>query len=383
MLLADGFYRIPRLVTMHGEDRLREDMGCIVHAGRFTDVGPYAELARHTFKPVELSNDIYGPAFINSHCHLELSFLRGQAPRGLGFEGWVAWLIQQKPASPEELDVHLDTVLSQAKESGTVSFADITSRAVEHVAAAIARNTLDATLFYEFFGFTPPPETPFSFPARFHALTSRYDSVRLAPAGHALYSTHPETLRRAKAYANAAGLPFSLHLAEHPGEIETLATGRGAFADMLRVRVIPKDFTPPGMSPVAYADSLGLLDANTLVVHAVHVDNRDLTLLQARRVTVCLCPRSNAYIGVGEAPVRQYLDHGLPLCVGTDSLASNDDLDIGQELSALEHLAGRALTPQEAFTIGSTTPARLLAPQFGCIASSQMAAVASIKTHTA
>ncbi len=378
MLLADGFYRVPRLATMRGETHPLDDAGLLVHNGRFERVGAFHDMTPYASAAQELPDALYGPAFINAHCHLELSFLHGQAPRGLGFEGWVGWLIQQKPAGQDHVEDALDMALDQAKASDTAYIADITSRAVERVAAALERHGLYAQLFYEYFGFASPPDTAFALPARLQKITEQYPSLRLSPAGHALYSTHPETLRRAKAFANAAGIPFSLHLAEHPGELEMLATGNGVFADMLRVRVLPKDFIPPKMTPVAYADSLGLLDANTLVVHAVHVDKTDIVTLKQRGVTVCLCPRSNTYIGVGKAPVARYLDHDIPICLGTDSLASNDDLNLKNEREALQTLAGRELSPQQSFQIMATTPARLLAPDMGTIAEGHIAALATL-----
>ena len=153
---------------------------------------------------------------------------------------------------------------------------------------------------------------------------------------------------------------FTLHLAEHPGEVELLATGKGAFAEILAERILPKDFTPPGMSPVAYADALNLLDDRTLAVHCVRLSDTDIEILRTRRVNVCLCPRSNAFIGVGRAPWERLAHAGINLCLGTDSLGSNHDLNLWNEAEyVLDNFKG-ALSLADVLAWMTTNPAGAL-----------------------
>ncbi len=158
---------------------------------------------------------------------------------------------------------------------------------------------------------------------------------RVAAGGHALYSTSPAALVAARRWSAARGRPFSLHLAESADEEEVLAHGGGALAAMLARRLLPPGWEPPRMRPVTYADALGLLGPGTLAVHGVRVDAAEARLLAERGAAVCLCPRSNAYIGVGRAPWQVYRQAGVTLCVGTDSLASNADLDLWNEARLL------------------------------------------------
>jgi cytosine/adenosine deaminase-related metal-dependent hydrolase len=183
--------------------------------------------------------------------------------------------------------------------------------------------------------------------------------VAVTASGHALYSTSPDTLRRAMALCRNRAAPFCLHLAEHPGEVELLATGSGEFAELLRGRLLPKDWKAPGRSPVAEAQAQGLLGPGALAVHAVHLTPRDRAILAATDTTVCLCPRSNARIGVGTADAAALLAAGVRLTLGTDSLASNDDLDLWNEVRAL--FAHQPDLPGQAILAALTTvPARLL-----------------------
>ena len=94
-------------------------------------------------------------------------------------------------------------------------------------------------------------------------------------------------------------------------------------------------FEPPGLSPVRYVDSLGALPRGLVAAHAVQVDAADRQRLAGRGVHVALCPRSNRNLGVGTAPVPELLAAGVGLCLGTDSLASVDSLDVLEDARLL------------------------------------------------
>ena len=101
------------------------------------------------------------------------------------------------------------------------------------------------------------------------------------------------------------------------------------------------DWTPPKMSPVQYLDHLGILDAKTLLVHAVHCTESDWRLLRERQAAVCFCPRSNNNLQVGRPDIEKAYRYGIPAALGTDSLASNFDLNLFAEAAfILEDHAG-------------------------------------------
>lgn len=260
---------------------------------------------------------------------------------------------------------------------GAMAVADTATRHPGRTARTLARVGLVGTVFLEAFGYTPPAGPEPEWPADLAGFDVRPDhaphfdspdtpDTPFAPdlpdislAGHALYSTHPERLQAAKAWTIRHGRPFSLHLAEHEGEVALLADGSGEFAALVRQRVLPADYRPPGRSPVAQAEALGLLDARTLAVHVVHVDDADIRILAQRGCGVCLCPRSNAFIGVGRAPWDKLAAAGARLCLGTDSPASNTDLDLWNEVRyLLEHWERFSLPA--ALAAMTTTPAQVL-----------------------
>jgi len=107
-------------------------------------------------------------------------------------------------------------------------------------------------------------------------------------------------------------------------------------------------------------DRLGLLSSRMLAVHGVHASARDIRLLARRNVAVAHCPRSNAYLKVGKAPLSRMLDAGLRVGLGTDSLASNDSLSLWDELRAAQKLHPGLLTPRQWLTLATLGGARAL-----------------------
>ena len=334
--------------------------GALVHDGKTI-------LALDTFPSItksysgairDLGEVLLAPGLINAHTHLELSNFKGKTTPGQGFETWVKSLIAL-PRNPVDLPA-LDDAVSQMAGTGTAAVGDISNFHTRHVAETLNKHSLGYTLQYELFGHQPLPPGSDPLPGSSLDLDPEDLEQHLALAGHALYSTHPDRLRAAKAWDNKHGLPFSLHLAEHSGEVELLSTGTGSFADLLRKRVIPPDYSPPGLSPVAYAYQLGLLDGSTLAVHCVRTDTSDLELLKQRGATICLCPRSNEFIGVGAAPVESMRALSIPLCLGTDSLASNHDLNLWNEAMFLLEKLSSHITLSEVMHWMTATPARAL-----------------------
>lgn len=380
-----------RAVTMIPEAGPLDDAAVIARGNVILEVGPRrAVLKGFSGTILDHGPATLMPGLINAHCHIGLAHLRGAIPPGLGFTGWVRCLLSLPMARFDEAAV--GAAAREMVGSGIVCVADIAARHPGLAARALAREGLGGTVFFEAFGYTPPPGPEPDWPADLagwdvpldHApcsgspgspgsagspgstaspglpdLPESPDRPDISLAGHALYSTHPERLRAAKAWTARHGKPFSLHLAEHEGEVALLADGTGEFAELLRQRVLPAGYRPPGRSPVAQAEALGLLDARTLAVHVVHVDDADIRILIERGCGVCLCPRSNAFIGVGRAPWEKLASAGARLCLGTDSPASNTDLDLWNEVRyLLKHGKGFSLTA--ALAALTTTPARVL-----------------------
>jgi cytosine/adenosine deaminase-related metal-dependent hydrolase len=332
-----------------------EDGLLLVRNGTVLALDGYQQLKRTWNGPVQdLGAGPLVPGPVNAHTHLELSHLKGQTTLGHGFAAWVKSLIKLPLQGIDAAS--LGNALEELSARHIAGVGDISGHNPRYILRALEASVLDYRLFLEFLGFREPRSNGLSWPK---SLNPDKES-RLSLSGHALYSTHPSTLQMCKSWANRNRRPFVIHLAESPSEVELLTTGRGALADLLKPLLLPEPYIPPGTSPARYADQLGLLDANTLAVHCVQLGDRDIELLQQRGVRVCLCPRSNELINVGRAPWEKMRQAGVSLCLGTDSLCSNTDLDLWSEAERLLQDAATSLSLAELMAMLSLNPAEAL-----------------------
>lgn len=324
---GDALFRAP---VVHENGLLLLRRGRVVYAGAYRpqEVPPGVDVE-------DLGEVTLVPAAVNAHTHIQLSHLVGLTLWGQGFVPWLRSLIPllSRPLEPDTVEEAVRAMLA----SGTCHAGDYTSHGMALVGQTALRQGLGCTLLGEWFGFALP-ESAAVWPPRCLSVLEdvpQADAVALAPAGHALYSTHEDLLRHAHAWCVAHNAPFALHLAEFQEEVEALTAGTGALVDLYRPVVLPAEWRAPGLPPVALADHWGLLGPQTLAVHCVHCAVQDVDLLARTGTRVCLCPRSNAHLAVGSAPVKDMVNAGVALCLGTDGLTSNTDLDVWQEALSL------------------------------------------------
>jgi cytosine/adenosine deaminase-related metal-dependent hydrolase len=315
--------------------------------GLILAVEPYAHCKRRADCVIEDAGDVtLIPGLINAHSHVELAAFKGKTRQGQGFAAWVASVVALKQAQEcEEAD--MADAAKEMSAHGIVHVGDIGSEAPVASTGAFFRAGISVSVFRECFGFQPALGVDELRAARLKDVPEHL-RPHCALSGHALFSTHPHTMQLARQDCENKGKTFTMHLAEHDDELHCLLNGSGPLNDMLRERgVLPQDYTPPGKRPIQYAYELGLLGANTLAVHCVHCHEKEAELLAATGTAACLCPRSNAAINVGAAaPVDLFMDKGVPICLGTDSLASNSDMNLWNEARTLRdahHLPAQAL----------------------------------------
>lgn len=335
-----------------GEDPVK-DFAMIHDGDRILETGTWSSL-KHTFSGnvTDLGEVTLVPGLINAHTHLELSHLAGKTERGQGFLTWVQSLLahSQQKFDPEIVRAALTTM----KDSGTCFCADIATSNCVPVASLMEEAGMGFYAGCEAIGLRVPAEGAKFFPQK------KYTRGQVTGAGHALYSTGARLLQAVKKADLAGGLPFSIHLAENQEEEEIVAQGTGKFAQMLEQAGMLADCGKKGVSPVEHAHVLGLLDEHTLAVHCVRVSKNDIGTLAGCGVNVCLCPRSNAYIGEGRAPWEAIIHAGITTCLGTDSMASNDDLDMWNELEFLLQNIHTHLSLQQAIALITINSARAL-----------------------
>jgi 5-methylthioadenosine/S-adenosylhomocysteine deaminase len=140
-------------------------------------------------------------------------------------------------------------------------------------------------------------------------------------------------------FANERDLPLAMHIAEGEAENDIVVNGTGEFADRWRRRGIPVERR--ARSPIALLEKHGALERGPLLIHCVRVDDADIAIMARHRCAVAHCPASNAKFGHGIAPLLPIMAAGIRVGMGSDSVASNNRMDILDEarLAVLIHRA--------------------------------------------
>jgi aminodeoxyfutalosine deaminase len=290
----------------------------------------------------ELGNVALLPGLVNAHTHLELSWMRDRVPPASKFTDWVKTLfaVRGRPdgtMSAEQVAA-IDGAIGEAKASGTIAVGDISNSM--RSAAPLRRARLDGVIFHELLGFKERDGALLD-ATRDLRSSAVAAGARVSLAPHAPYSTSLELFSAIRAAVNENACPImSVHLGESPEEVEFLEKGTGPWRGMLEmIGLWRDDWQVPACDPVTYLDRHGVIDARTLVIHGVQFDDRALSRLGEIGATVVTCPRSNQWVGVGYPPVDRFYKSGVKVAVGTDSLASVEDLNLFSELKTMRWLA--------------------------------------------
>ena len=255
------------------------------------------------------------PGLVNSHTHLPMTLFRGIAD-DLPLQQWLDnYIFPAEAAHMTAENVSVGTVLACAEMmlSGTTTCCD-GYFLEETVAESVAACGLRAVLGQGVIDFPAPgtsdPRQNITVAERFaERWTGRDSRIRPSVFCHSPYTCSAETLTSAKKLSQKHGLLFQIHAAETRNEHE-------------RIRALH------GMTPIGYLDRLGLIDAATLLVHAVWVDEEDMAVVADRGAAVAHCPESNMKLGAGIAPLTGLLAAGIAVGLGTDGCASNNTLDL-------------------------------------------------------
>ncbi len=316
-----------------------------VRGGRIAEVGASGRPA-----PAGIVRDLghvaVMPGLVNAHTHLELSWLRGRVPPAATFIDWIKRLVVMRGGRSERADdpsvvEAARHAAHEARRFGTAAIGDISNSlaSVEPIRDA----GLTGLVFHELIGFaeTDGRLVEVTRAERAGVGADAAGQVRITLCPHAPYSVSPELFRAIRAEVDSAAVPItSVHLGESESEVAFLEDGSGPWPAVLRlVGSMREDWTPPRVGPVEYLDALGMLDARTLVVHGVRLGMSGLQRLAAIGCTLVTCPRSNQWVGAGAPPIERFYTSGVKVAVGTDSLASVDDLNIFEELKTMRWLA--------------------------------------------
>ena len=314
------------ILTLDARDTVLEDGAVAIERGRIVAVGPAEELAAAypEHRRIDATGKIVLPGLINAHTHAPMVLFRGLAD-DLELMDWLENHIF--PAEAKHVDeafVRAGTRLAclEMLAGGTTTFVDMYYYE-DAIAEEAERCGMRAVVGETLIDFPAPDHATWDEAAAYtRSFVTRWKDhprITAAVAPHSAYTVSGEHLRAAHALAEELDAPLLTHLAEAPGEIE-----------QVRERT--------GTTSILFMDSIGVLGDRMLAAHVVWPGPEEIELLADRGVGVAHCPQSNMKVAAGIAPVPALLAAGVAVGLGTDGAASNNDLDLWEEIDTAAKL---------------------------------------------
>lgn len=342
------------VVTMDGARRVIEDGALAIDGGRIAAVGSRAEVeAKYTAREtIDAKGKVVIPGLVNGHTHVPMTLFRGLAD-DLDLQEWLTKYIfpaEAKNVTEDFVRVGTRLGLAEMIRGGTTTYCDM-----YYFEDAIADETAKAGLRGVL------GETVIDFPvadnkthAEAMAYTEKYVKkwqghalITPAIAPHAPYTVSEEHLKAIRAFSDRTNAPIVIHVAETRKEVDDLVKSKGA-------------------SPVAYLSRIGFLNERVIAAHVVFATVEEIEVLKRAGAGVAHNPQSNMKLASGVAPVPQMLLADINLGLGTDGAASNNDLNMWEEMDAAAKLHKvftgdpKVITAQQAFEMATIRGARSL-----------------------
>jgi len=286
--------------------------------GTIERVAAPGEIDATAEETLDAAGGLVVPGLINAHGHAAMTLLRGYAD-DKPLDAWLQEDIWPVEAELTAEDIRIGTELAAVEmiRTGTTGFADMYFEE-PHIAGVVEASGLRALLGHGFVSVGKDEEdaredleTSVNFAAQYDGLASGRIATAVMP--HSLTTVNEELLREAVERARDADVPIHIHANETKQEVKPIVDERGT-------------------RPLEYAEDVGLLADGDFLAHCVHVDDEEIERLAASDATAVHCPASNAKLASGIAPVADLLDAGVTVGLGTDGAASNNDLDMFDEI---------------------------------------------------
>ena len=318
---------------------------------RIIYVGPTPEEFKEYDRIIDAGQRTIMPGLINTHGHTAMSLLRGYAD-DLPLQDWLEKKMWPLEAQFTAEHVKWGTLLSivEMLKTGTTTFVDMYDH-MDTVAQMVELSGMRASLCRGVIGLCPPDvqksklDEASEFAQKWNGAANGRIKTMMSP--HGAYTCPPDYIEKIVARAEELDLPIHIHMSETQFEVEQNV----------------RDY---GSRPVEHLEKLGVFNRPTLVAHAVHLTDEELDILARNDVKVSHNPISNLKLASGIAPVPKMLEKGICVSIGTDSSASNNNLDLFEEMKMVAllhkgvHLDPVAVPAIEALRIATRNGAKAL-----------------------
>ena len=342
------------IVTMDSTRRVIDDGGIAVKNGRIVALGSRAEMERgfRSRTRIIATGKLITPGLINGHSHVPMVLFRGLAD-DLDLQEWLTKYIfpaEAKNVTEEFVRVGTRLGLAEMIRGGTTTYCDMyyfEDAIAEETEKAGVRGVLGETIIDFPVADNKTNAEGMAYVEKFVSRWKGNDLIVPAIAPHAPYTVSEDHLKAVRAFSDRTGAPIVTHILETKRELDDSIKDKGA-------------------SPVAYLDRIGFLNERVIAAHMVWPQASDITILKQRRVGVVHNPQSNMKLAAGVAPVPKMLDSGVLLGLGTDGAASNNDLNMWEEMDTVAKLhkvfSGnpKVISAQEAFELATIRGAEAL-----------------------
>jgi len=341
------------VVTMDAQKRVIENGAVAVRGGEIVRIGTTAEMrglrARRT---INATGKVVIPGLINTHTHVPMTLFRGIAD-DLDLNEWLTkYIFPAEAKNVDEAFVRAGTRLGLAEmiRGGTTTYCDMyyfEAAIADETKKAGVRGVLGETIIQFPVADNKTPEEGIRYTERFVSKWKNDPLIVPAFAPHAPYTLTTDHLKAIKASADRLNAAVVIHVAETKKERDDILAQKGA-------------------TPVKYLENIGFLNDRVIAAHTVFVTDDEIDILKRRGVGAAHNPQSNMKLASGVAPVPQMLAKDLAVGLGTDGAASNNDLDMWEEIDTAAKLHKlttgdpKVLPAEQAFAMATIGGARAL-----------------------
>ena len=332
----------------NGEVHIAQPSRRIQEVLQITGLNSHYNLYRQQLQAIHAISPV-----VNAHTHLELGWLDEWRPNVTGRE-FADWIINTVgtvgrslgTARPTVSQVAVEKGIESLIESGTTTVCDISSLGLS--IEPLFNSGLKGIVFIEVIGVNQEQaEEKFAFAKEMIEKwrPKERNGMRIGLSIHSPYSIQPKFWKDWLKYVEKEALPLCIHVAESPAEAEFFLHGTGSVA--VQNKTFEMDFESPKKSPVAYLEDIGALALKPMLIHGVEVNDDDIQRIKTNDCVVVHCPRSNIRLKCNRMPLEKYLDAGVKVYLGTDSLGSSPSLNVLDELEVAVALHYGKVAPEK------------------------------------